>query len=160
MVYKRLFKFFLFITILLNASCVGVSSARSVHLQEKLIKDPLTKDETIDLLAESGKNWVFGEGIGESGLKIATTIALPVAGILWISNDLASLFGYKGLSFSDILPEKSAAATLESYQGIISIPGHITSLATSEGFRNRQVAQRKVEDILYRHENPIDLLDF
>lgn len=152
-----MYRFFIYLLILsttLACSFPEHHQQSSVNLQ-KLVADPLTPEETTDLLEESTKNWAYGNGLGDSVAKIGASIIFPPFALVWLGNTVAEFAGYQGISKKDILPKKIERA----YTGVTNIPGNIIAKAGGEEFRTTEQAFQEVEKILKSHENPVDFSD-
>jgi len=109
---------------------------------------PLTKEQSDELLNQTGKNWLYGQAFGETILNIGGIILFPPYAAYVLTNAGLNLSGYESLKFSSLLPEPSQKKWEKGYDGITSIPGHTSALLADEKFRDKNRARMSIERVL------------
>lgn len=125
----------------------GSNPTDHVH---RLVKDPLTPDETGDFLSTAAGNWVYGQGLGDTAVKVGTSIIFPPFLVAWIGSAAVEMAGYE---------IKTPESFNRVYEGVTSIPGHVTAKVAGKEFRDERIANRKIERVLNAHEDPANLSD-
>lgn len=122
-------------------------SSRAPDLKS-LSANPLTPDESEELLEEVGRNFVYGDGMGCSMLSLGTIAVFPPYAALLLGNAALSLNGYEELWPSDLLPEADKKEWQSAYSGLCSVPGRISADLAGEEYRDEALARERLERFL------------
>lgn len=117
-----------------------------------VVTKPLPPEKTEELLSETGSNWLYGQGFGETVLTAGTIFAFPPYAIYVVGNGILSLAGYKQVRISDALPEEERTAWNDTYDTVTSGPGRLSAAIAGKEFRSREVAKEKIYDIIKPEE--------
>lgn len=138
------------------ALCVGCaaagSSSRSDSTLSTAISQPLSPDETQELLGEVGENWLYGQGLGETAAAVGAIAVFPPYSLWVAGNAIASMSGFEPIELSDALPEEEAQTWRETYDAITSAPGKASAAIAGEKFRSKEVAKERIQKFLKRRE--------
>ena len=158
-------KVFLSILCLSFAACgflnkQDTSESKILELSQKQISN----DEAKQILDVSAKNWFYGNGIGETTLKVGTAIAFPPYMIALAGNAILNLAGYEAIGPDNFLPDNGAKKWNSFYDEVTSVPGVVTASLSGNEYRNRQTAKEKlnetIDKIIYLEEDPLDFKNF
>ena len=125
----------------------GSSPTDHVH---RLVKDPLTPDETGEFLSTAAGNWAYGQGLGDTAAKVGTSIVFPPFLVAWLGSAVVEMAAYE---------IKTPESFNRVYEGVTSIPGHVTAKVAGVDFRDKKLAHKKIERVLSEHEDPANLSD-
>ncbi len=119
----------------------------------ELTKEPLSPEESQELLGEVGRNFVYGEGLGCSMINIGSIVLFPPYAALVLGNAALGLNGYEEYWPSDLLPEQDREEWRGAYSEICSVPGRINADLYGEEFRSKEEARRRIEKFLKERES-------
>lgn len=140
--------------IVLGACTPKKQSGPSANSQlASAIKDPLSPEETEELLGEVGENWLYGQGLGESAATIGTIAVFPPFALWVAGNAIAEFSGYESLKFSDALPDQEREAFLSAYDSVTSAPGRMSAAIAGEEFRSKEVAGARLKSFMEKRQN-------
>jgi hypothetical protein len=105
---------------------------------------PPKPEESRQLLAEMGGNWVYGSGLGETALHAGAIVMCPPYALVLIGNSLFSLSGRQPVGVSDFLPESGASVWSTFYTEIVSVPGRMTAGFAQEEYRSPDVVRKRM----------------
>lgn len=111
-------------------------------------RTPLKPEETEELLAEVGGNWLYGQGIGETALAVGSVVLFPPAAFWFLGNGALALSGYEPVGVSTLLPNEQARKWSESYDAVLSTPGRVVAAVAGEDFRTKETIQEKMRKYL------------
>ena len=114
----------------------------------KLARKPLPPEQSEELLGDLGRNWLYGNGLGETALNVGLIVAFPPYAIYLVGNALLSVGGYQELRISEALPEPGQEIWDSMYDGITSGPGRFTAAVVGEEYRSRELAKIKLDRYL------------
>ncbi len=154
----RLLGVSLFVIFLCSCSTQQQGSSHS-KVVDDLIKDPLTEDETVEVLDQSAQNWFYGNGLGDTAFKIGTSVLFPPVALVWLADVGMQATGTGSVSLKAVLPEDTSDTIIENYQAVVSVPGKVTSLVAGKEFRDQERGEAIIRNVLNSHENPKDLSD-
>ncbi len=154
----RLLGVSLFAIFLCSCSTQQADSANSKIVHD-LIKDPLTEDETVEVLDQSAKNWFYGSGLGDTAFKVGTSVIFPPVLFVWLTDAGLQVTGTGSVSIKSVLPEETSETIIQNYQAVVSVPGKVTSIVAGKEFRDREKGEAIIKNVLNNHENPKDLSD-
>jgi hypothetical protein len=115
---------------------------------KQAIDQPLTPQQTEELLEEVGSNWLFGQGIGETALTIGTVVLFPPYAIAVVGNAALQMSGEEPIGLSTVLPEEEAKVWVDAYDGVTSVPGRGVAFASGEEFRDKEIARERIQNVL------------
>lgn len=115
-------------------------------------QNPLTPEETQELLGEVGNNWWYGEGVGDTAATVGTVVLFPPYAALLAGNAALNLTGYESIWLSDLLPEEDREQYRDTYRSITSMPGKANAELAGEEFRNEEEARRRLERFLKKKQ--------
>jgi hypothetical protein len=116
------------------------------------VSKPLPPEKTKELLNETGSNWFYGQGLGETAVTAGAIFAFPPYAIYVVGNGVLSLSGYKQIRVSNALPEEERESYNSAYDSVTSAPGRMTAAIAGKEFRNKEVAKEKIVSILKTEE--------
>lgn len=97
---------------------------------------PLSYDEMEDKLADSGKNWFYGAGLGKTIGNIGACVAFPPYIAYLVGNAGLSLAGYDPVYVTDILPTEGEREVQKVYDAVTSVPGLVAAKIAGEKFNS------------------------
>lgn len=133
-----------FLLILSSCSAINSSKEEGISLQ-KLSEDPLSPEETKVLMEKAGKNWLYGNGLGESVLTIGTVVIFPPYAALVVGNSILSLSGYDPVNISDAMEEEDQNSWKNFYNTITSGPGRLAAVISGEEYRSKEAIKEDYE---------------
>ncbi len=149
------FKYVLLVTLLFEGGCSVANEQQPPSEEQELAriafevsKKPLTPDQTEDVLAESGRSFIYGQGLGEAVLNIGTVVVFPPYALFLLGNAAASLAGYEPINISDALPDEERKEWGEVYDGVTSAPGQLAATVAGEDFQTKSDAQANLKRVL------------
>lgn len=123
----------------------------NISFFKSAIEQPLSPENTEELLSEVGSNWLYGQGLGESALTIGTIAVFPPYALWVVGNAALQLSGEEPLEVSSMLPGESGEIWRSTYDGITSLPGHTSAVVAGEEFRSKDVARERIEAVLEKN---------
>ena len=90
------------------------------------------------MLATGSKNWALGNGLGDTALKVGTSIVFPPYLIYLIGNGAIEMAGYNGVYVTDALPDKYREGWNGMYDSVSSLPGRAVATASGSEFRSQE----------------------
>lgn len=142
-----------FSTIILGA-CGSLRPLEPSEDPSAMARQPLTPEESEELLREAGDNWLYGHGMGATALNIGTVVAFPPYALYLLGKGAMSLAGYEPLEFSDALPDEAEETWNEAYDSVVSVPGRAAAFAAGRDFIDRETAKERLEKYLQPREVP------
>ena len=128
-------------------------------LESKLLKqsisEPLTPENTNQLLNEVGSNWLYGQGMGETAATVGTIVIFPPYALWVIGNAALQLSGEEPIEVSKMLPEESGKVWRTTYDEITSVPGRTTAAVSGEEYRTQEVARDHIEAVLDKNAEDV-----
>ncbi len=116
------------------------------------VEKPLPPEKAKELLSETGSNWLYGQGVGETALTAGAIFAFPPYAIYVVGNGVLSLAGYKQIRVTNALPDEEKAAWNDTYDTITSGPGKVSAAIAGKEFRTKEVAKEKIIQIIKPEE--------
>lgn len=134
--------------------CAPKKTVSATDPMLELAKEPLSPDETKEVLAEAGSNWLYSSGIGSTVVDVGGIMIFPPYAAVIAGNSILGLAGYEGLRIRSVLPQDSQ----EDYDIILeqftSGPGRLAAAIADEEFRSgdevRERWRRKVSEMKAR----------
>ena len=99
---------------------------------------PLTPEESKEMLGTLGEDYIYGPGLGETALAAGGVILFPPYALVLLGNAALSLSGYDTIGVGTLLPEKEEKAWDSMYDGVVSVPGRVTSGIADTPYRTRE----------------------
>ena len=118
--------------------------------------EPLSPEETKELLSETAGNWFYGQGLGDSTLKVGTAVVFPPYALVLLGNAGLTLAGYEAVGVSNFLPEGSREGWQEFYDTVTSVPGQTTARVANKEFRDQEEIDKRMSRYLTRPGNMED----
>lgn len=126
--------------------------ARSdIKLFREAAKEPLSPENTEELLNEVGSNWLYGQGMGETAATVGTIVVFPPYALWVVGNAALQLSGEEPIEVSRILPEESGKIWRTTYDEITSVPGRTSAAVAREEYRDQDVARERIEAVLKKN---------
>lgn len=91
---------------------------------------PHGQEQLKEAMAESGRRWFFGGGIGQTMANAGTVALFPPYALYLLGNIGLSVCGLEPLYITDALPEPVA----ELHRVVIEVPGRINAIILGEEF--------------------------
>ena len=133
----------LLIAIFLALTGCGVLKAKQegdhsdLQAARAVAANPIPPEKAQELLENTGDNYIYGNGIGETAVTIGAVMIFPPYGIYVLGNTLLDLAGYEQLRMTDMLPPEDKKEWESVYDDITSGPGRIAAASAGEEFRTR-----------------------
>jgi len=112
--------------------------------------DPLTPEQTTEVMNEVGGNWLYGQGVGEAAMNLGAIVAFPPYAAVVAGNAALSLSGYKPLEVSRALPKEEGEGWSETFDLIASGPGRLVAAMAGKEYRTKEVAKARLKPMLER----------
>lgn len=125
------------------------------NVLENAIKNPISPEQTSELLDEVGSNWLYGQGFGETIMTVGTIAVFPPYALWVVGNAALQLSGEEPVEIADILPEEGGDVWRTTYDEIASVPGRTTAAVSGEQYRSHEVARERIEAVL-NSPKPLD----
>lgn len=103
------------------------------------LAEEITQEDAQDMLATGAGNWFYGQGVGNTATKVATSIAFPPLIIYYLGNTALNVAGYEGVYVTDALPEQHGKGVSELYDTVTSVPGRVNSAIAGTEYRTPEV---------------------
>lgn len=132
----------------LTAACLwGCSSLKEAPPESdvhQMVKQPLTPEQTQELLQDAGDNWLYGHGVGSTALNIGAVVMFPPYALYLLGQGAMTLAGYEPLGVTDALPEEAQETWNHTYDSVASIPGRAAAYAADREFIDRETAKTRM----------------
>ena len=135
------------LAVFFSACSARQESSEQVDFQQ-ITQNPLSPEETKQMMQEVAGNWFYGQGVGDTAVKAGTAIAFPPYALVLIGNAVASLSGYEPVGITDVIPGQAGAEVENTYNSVTSVPGQVTSAAAGEHFRDRHTIRKNMRRYL------------
>lgn len=124
--------------------------------ETSLVGKQLSPQESEELLANVGQNYIYGPGLGETILNVGTAVAFPPYLIYLVGNAVLSISGYEPLSVARALPDETGKAWSETFDEAVSGPGRVVAAVAGEEYRNREVAREGLKKYIATNAKPLE----
>ena len=94
---------------------------------EQVSKRPLEEHEVQELNSRVVDSYVYGEGLGDSVIKVGTAVVFPPFLLVMLGNAALSATGHEPVGVSTFLPEKAAEGWNKAYSEVASAPGRVSA---------------------------------
>jgi hypothetical protein len=118
---------------------------------EELTAKPLPPEEAKGLLKDLGKNWFYGQGLGETALTVGTIVVFPPYAIYVLGNGALSMSGYEPLHVTDALPDEEKRQWNQIYDGVTQTPGRVSAAVAGEEYRTPEEAKARIDKYLEKN---------
>jgi hypothetical protein len=108
----------------------------------------LSPEETQEMLAEAGSNWLYGHGFGSTVITVGTIALFPPYALYIIGNSVLAVSGEDPVRFSDVLPADEQSRWEEFYDNVASGPGRLAAAIAGREFRTREHARNSLAPYL------------
>lgn len=98
------------------------------------------KDSSPPTPSELGRKWFYGAGLGRSLLNVGTSIAFPPYALYLLGNAGLEVSGLPTLYVSNALPKRPKSFIMSFYDGITSVPGRLTALASGTEYNESEAS--------------------
>jgi hypothetical protein len=102
------------------------------------VNRPVSDDEAKSMLATGSKNWALGNGLGDTALKVGTSIVFPPYLIYLLGNGAIEMAGYHGIYATEALPESYQNQWNGLYDSVTSVPGRAVATVSGSEFRSKE----------------------
>jgi hypothetical protein len=102
------------------------------------VNNPVSDDEAKDMLVTGSKNWALGNGLGDTALKVGTSIVFPPYLIYLLGNGAIEMAGYHGVYVTDALPDNAREGWNGMYDSVTSLPGRALATASGSEYRTKE----------------------
>ena len=117
-----------------------------VQKLKRISEQPLSGEETAEVMKEVTGNFLLGPGLGETAIDIAGIAAFPPYAIALLGNSLLSLAGYEQISIKKVMDNETREGYGETADVIYSAPAKLLSFITGNDYRDRgEIKKRWVE---------------
>ena len=120
---------------------------------KELISKPLPPEKSKELVGEAGRNWLYGEGFGNTALSAGSIFLFPPYGLLILGNAIAEINGYEPVWLSDALPEEERDEWRSVYRHAAEAPGRTSATLAGEEFRTKEIAKERIRGVLSTGKN-------
>jgi len=125
---------------------------QNTNIPEKNINKVYSKDTTTDyILKDYFNNWFYGQGVGETGLKVFSSFTFPPIFMALTANTLLDIFTGKKVEIHKSLGPDLGPVWKNTYDGITSIPGRITSIISGVEYHTDEVKKNNLD---YYYSDP------
>lgn len=104
--------------------------------------------ETNAMLAETGENWLYGPGVGETAMNVGIVAAFPPYAALLLSNAALSLSGYETIGVGSFLNEESEREWDHAFDTFVSGPGRVSAAVAGTPYRTREEVTERSRALL------------
>ena len=106
---------------------------------------PLPPEEAQALLGEVGRNWWYGQGLGETAVEAGGIVLFPPYALYVLGNAALSVSGYEPIYITDALPEEDKVSYDKMYDTLTSVPGKVNADVAGERFVTKKVAKESLK---------------
>lgn len=115
---------------------------------QKIAVEPLSPEETGEVVDTALTNFFYGPGLGETALDVTGAMLFPPYAMVLIGQTLVRLAGYESPRFIEMFPEEQQQAYDDTMDTVYSGPGRLVSAAAGEEYRTRsRVRSQWVETV-------------
>jgi hypothetical protein len=119
---------------------------------QKLTSEPLTPEQTSELVDTAAGNFFYGPGLGETALDVAGMILFPPYALVVVGNSALSLAGYQPLSIKRVLPEDVKKDYSSVTDTIYSGPGRVVAGVSGKEYLKREKVKDRWDDFANKVE--------
>lgn len=111
-------------------------------------RQPLTAQESEEVLGVVAENWLYGPGLGRSALNIGTVVLFPPYAVYVLGNALLDVSGFQPMYITDLLPEDERQDYNRVFDSVTGAPGRLTAAMAGKEFRSPDVGKQRLENVL------------
>jgi len=115
----------------------------------------LSAQQQTALLDEVGRNWLYGQGMGETILNIGAAIAFPPYILALLGNGALSLAGYEPVSIAQVMPTGARASYEEVRDSVTGAPGQAAAAIAGEKFRTQTMANHAINSAMLHPDEEV-----
>lgn len=143
----------LILLLLIQAGCAApADQAAQPPLPLSGINSPaLPPEKAEELASQVGRQWFFGEGVGNTVATVGTVVLFPPYAALVLGNAALSMGGYEQYWLSDVLPEEERGEYRLFYRNVTSLPGRTHAAIAGRDFITNEEAALENEQFLRNH---------
>jgi hypothetical protein len=112
------------------------------------LTEPLSPEQSEEMLAQMGGNWLYGQGFGETAMNVAGVVIFPPYGLYLLGNAALSLSGYEPFSVSEVLPAEEGDAYREAFETVAAGPGRFAAAVAGEEYRTKEVIKEEYQRLV------------
>ena len=112
------------------------------------ITKPLTAEQRDAVMDEMGRNFLYGQGLGNTAINVGTAIVFPPYLIAIIGNGALELAGYEPLSISQAMPEPVRENYVAGRDAVIGAPGMAAAAIAGEEYRTQSMAKDAIKSAM------------
>ncbi len=112
---------------------------------KRIVREPLSPEQTGELVEEVGGNWLYGQGLGETAFTVGSIVLFPPAAIWHLGNAVVSLSGYKPIGVSYLLSDEDEQGWNNVYDGVMSGPGRVIAGVSGKEYRSKEVIRENMK---------------
>lgn len=115
------------------------SDDNDVKLAKAMQENPLTPEESKELMKDMAGNWFYGHGVGSSMLQVGTIVVFPPYALVAVGNAALNVMGYESIGVGTVLPEDGKKEWDSMYDSVTAGPGRLTSAIAGKEFVTRDI---------------------
>lgn len=112
------------------------------------ITKPLSEEQRSAVIDEMGRNFVYGDGLGNAVINVGAAVLFPPYIIALVGNGALSLAGYEPLSISEVMPEQVKQPYVSGRDAITGAPGQAVAAIAGEEFRTQSMAKTAIKSAM------------
>lgn len=109
---------------------------------------PLSEEQRSAVIDEMGRNWLYGQGLGDTALAVGASIIFPPYLIALVGNGALSLAGYEPISVAAAMPEPVREKYVEGRDTVLGAPGQAAAAIAGEEFRTQSMAKDAIKSAM------------
>lgn len=118
----------LLVIVIFLTGCGSVFKKQATEGPVAMLKEqPLEGHEAQELNSRVVDSYVYGEGLGDSVIKVGTAVVFPPFILVMLGNAALSASGYEPVGVSSVLPEPAADGWKSFYNEVSSTPGRVSA---------------------------------
>ena len=138
-----------FVFLLMLSACGVLKEREGPSASElELAREPVPPEKAEAVLNEVGKNFVYGQGLGEAALTIGASVLFPPYAVYVLGNSALEMGGYERIEVTDALPEEDKRGWDDFYRDVTSVPGRAAAVASGEEYRTPEEGVERIKKIL------------
>lgn len=138
----------LILSILLTSCAATASHPNYATDNVTKSKKSMTPEHAKFVLTETGKNFAFGNGLGEAAVFIGSIFVFPVYAIYRGTVSVANAFGAGIPPAYSLLPEPGQEVAKTSWDTITGAPGWVVAKTVGEEFRDKDIVAESEQNIV------------
>jgi hypothetical protein len=136
---------------LLSSGCGTVLREKPVRPDlNSSVKQPLTGEQSMEVLGTAASGWWHGQGLGETILQAGTVVAFPPYALMVLGNGALNMAGYESIGVSSFLDDESRKVWLDGFGNVTSGPGRLTASLAGKEYKTEEVLLEDYKAILQK----------